>query len=128
MSKVSILLVDDSATARMRLRKSLEDVGYTILEANNGQEGQDIVAKADPKIDLVVTDHNMPIKTGIEMVEGIRGLTDPNKASTPVLALSSESSKEFREKCSALKVKGLLLKPVNVEAFVKAIQKMFPIT
>ena len=59
-----ILIVDDSKTVRIQLRKALQDAGYEVLEAGTADEALQILLKTEP-INLVLTDQNMPEKTGI---------------------------------------------------------------
>jgi two-component system chemotaxis response regulator CheY len=121
---IKILLVDDSKTARLQLRSPLESEGYTVLEGTSGVEGLALVAAHKDPIGLIVTDQNMPNKTGIEMVRDIRLLTGNINASCPVVFLTSDSSPEIREACMILGAKAIVLKPVKPEVLIAAIKKI----
>ena len=62
-----ILIIDDSFSIRNNLKSELEDHGYTVTEALDGQEGFDI-AQAD-KFDLIITDINMPRLNGFDLCD-----------------------------------------------------------
>jgi len=66
-----IMLVDDSQTSRMKLMFSLDKLPLKVFEAENGREALSIL-KANPEIQLIITDQNMPEMTGIELVREVR--------------------------------------------------------
>jgi PAS domain S-box-containing protein len=67
-----ILLVEDEEAVRRFAREVLEDQGYSILEASNGREAQDVLAKADGGVALVITDVVMPELGGRALSTWIR--------------------------------------------------------
>ena len=66
------LLVDDSRMIRKVSRRIVESVGYAVIEAENGEEGLARCRAAMP--DLVITDWNMPVMSGIEFVTALRAI------------------------------------------------------
>lgn len=64
------LIVDDSRVIRRVSRHILESLGFTVEEAENGQEGLDQCDRAMP--DVVLLDWNMPIMSGIEFITQLR--------------------------------------------------------
>ena len=66
----SCLIVDDSRVIRKVSRHILETLGFTVEEAENGQEGLDKCAETMP--DVVLLDWNMPVMTGIEFITQLR--------------------------------------------------------
>lgn len=88
---LNVLIADDSATMRAMVGRVLEMSGVPInhvYEAANGREGLDVLEKE--WIDVVIADINMPVMSGIEMIEEIR--KKPDFASLPVVVVSTESS------------------------------------
>lgn len=81
-----ILIVDDDVNARKIVAEYLDDGGYTVLEANNGQEAIDIFKKEKP--DLILTDIKMPVMTGLELLEKIA----KESPETPVVVVSGVES------------------------------------
>ncbi len=69
--KLSILLVDDESAQLMLLQMLLVQEGYHVLTASNGQEALELFRK-NPDIRLVVTDLNMPVMDGYELIQHIR--------------------------------------------------------
>jgi CheY-like chemotaxis protein len=65
-----ILLIEDDSNVRMSLAMMLEDEGYTVVEAEDGEDGLNIFKK-DP-FDLVITDLFMPKKEGIETIDELK--------------------------------------------------------
>ncbi|MCP8713087.1 response regulator, partial [Streptomyces sp. AC04842] len=66
----TILVADDSATMRMIVQATLTGAGWKVLTAGNGQEALE-VAKSHP-VDLVVSDWNMPVMGGLQLIQGLR--------------------------------------------------------
>ena len=79
---VHILLVDDNPDGLIVRRNLLEEQGYQVQIACNGQEGLDLFGSVC--FDVVVTDFRMPVMSGIDLIRGIRAL----KPLTPVILLS----------------------------------------
>lgn len=77
-----ILIIDDEESALDLLRRILEQEGYEVVEAKNGQEGIEIFRKQH--FDLVVTDMVMPVKDGLKTILELRQ-EDP---AVPVIAIS----------------------------------------
>jgi DNA-binding NtrC family response regulator len=68
----SLLIVDDEASVRSALRRSLRGENYEVLEAGSGREAVDILKKRS--VDVIVSDHAMPEMTGIELLKTARVL------------------------------------------------------
>ncbi|MGE4131922.1 MAG: PleD family two-component system response regulator [Bdellovibrionales bacterium] len=86
----SILIVDDMKTVRLKLKKICEEIGIQqIFEASDGQQALEVLQGM--KIDLVVSDWNMPNMTGLELVEKMRGSS--KTIDTPVIFVTSENEK-----------------------------------
>ena len=86
---MKILVVDDSATMRRIVLRTLGTMGYTdFVEAENGQVALDAVERGG--IGLVVTDWNMPIMGGLEFVTALR----ETHADLPVLMVTTNASNQ----------------------------------
>jgi two-component system chemotaxis response regulator CheY len=111
---LNILVVDDSATVRAVIKKTLEIAGVPVgelYEAENGQEALD--ALSAHWIDLVFADINMPVMTGIEMVEK---MSDEGLLKTvPVVIVSTEGSATRIEQLKAKGVSAYIRKPFTPE-------------
>ncbi|MBP2033676.1 two-component system chemotaxis response regulator CheY [Clostridium algifaecis] len=67
MSQKNILVIDDSVSVRKFIREILEEAGYKVYEAGDGEEGIEVF-KSNGNIDLIITDIYMPKKSGLEVV------------------------------------------------------------
>lgn len=90
---INVLVVDDSAVMRRMVIKALTDSGLElghIYEASNGRQGIDV---ADSHaVDVVLLDVHMPVMSGVEMFQHLRG--DPRHKALPVVFITSESSSQ----------------------------------
>lgn len=110
----NILVVDDSATVRAVIRKTLELSGIELgefLEAANGKEGLETLRKS--WVDLVFCDINMPVMNGEEMIRAMR--EDEELRSIPVVVVSTEASSTRIEALHRLGVQDYIKKPFTPE-------------
>ncbi len=88
--KTRILIADDILTMRKLIWKVFRELGYTdITEAGNGSLAWDALEKANPPIQLIVSDWNMPVMTGIDFLRKVRA--DNRFAKIPFIMLTAES-------------------------------------
>ncbi|MDH0091969.1 response regulator [Achromobacter mucicolens] len=111
----TILVADDSTTMRMIVQATLTGAGWTVLTACNGQEALE-VAMANP-VDLVVSDWNMPVKGGLELIQGLREAD--RYMDVPVLVLTTEDDVDSKMAARDLGVCGWLSKPVDPDVLVE---------
>jgi two-component system chemotaxis response regulator CheY len=119
----TILIVDDSATMLMCLKTTLSMSGYLVETANNGQLALDKL-KAGLKPNLIVTDINMPVMGGLEMIEKVRAL--PGSRFFPILTLTTESDSAKRDAGRRLGATGWLVKPITGNDLLKVIKQVMP--
>jgi two-component system chemotaxis response regulator CheY len=82
----TILVVDDSANARLVLRLAFEAKGARVIEAENGRVG--LAIAATEHVDLVFSDIRMPVMDGLQMIRALRA--EPRHARTPIFVLTSD--------------------------------------
>ncbi len=116
----SILAVDDSASMRQMVAFTLKGAGYNVIEAADGQEAFD--KARGQRIDLVLTDQNMPRMDGVTLTRQLRTL--PAFAETPILILTTESSSDMKAKGKAAGATGWLVKPFDPERLLDVIKKV----
>lgn len=108
-----ILIAEDSATMRSLIVSTIAAMGdFDIFEAANGFDALRILPRE--KVDLVITDINMPDINGLELVAFIRG--NVNYQNTPLIIVSTEGSQRDREKGLALGANAYLVKPFQPDA------------
>ena len=91
-----ILLVEDSPLYRKVVKDYLEDNGYEVSLANNGEEALAFL-NTDSPIDLVITDIEMPVMDGWEFSKEVRASSKPY-AKIPIIALSNRATTQDKEK------------------------------
>ncbi|MGB1238523.1 MAG: GGDEF domain-containing response regulator [Pseudomonadales bacterium] len=84
----TILLADDSRTLRNYICTQLKKMLYTVIEVENGQQALEALEQ-HPKIELLITDYNMPVMNGIELIKQIR--QSRNRNTFPIIGLSSSN-------------------------------------
>lgn len=115
------LVVDDSSTMRRILRNSLKAVGFDdTLEAENG-EGALARLQTD-KVDFVITDWNMPVMNGIELVAAMRN--NPALKATPVLMVTTMAEKENILQAMQAGVTNYVVKPFDAATLKKKIDQI----
>jgi CheY-like chemotaxis protein len=89
-----VLVVDDDHDLRISLAEALEEQGYTVRQAVNGQEGLRALKATDPedRPDVVLLDLLMPVLNGWQFCEAKGG--DPTTAAIPVIVMSGAVSKD----------------------------------
>ena len=83
------LIVDDSRTIRLILRRILLEMGYEVCEAANGREALAAIETEGTAVSLVLTDWNMPEMNGLELVKRLR--QNPELASLRVVMVTTET-------------------------------------
>jgi two-component system chemotaxis response regulator CheY len=117
-----ILTIDDSKTIRDMLRLTLLDAGFEVLQAIDGQDGIEVLAK-EP-VDIVITDINMPKMDGYGVIRHMRA--DAAHKSTPVLVLTTESEVEKRNLAREAGATGWMVKPFDPDRLIATINKVAP--
>ncbi len=119
---MKILIVDDMSTMRRITKNFLKQLGFNNLEeAENGQDGLNKL-RAD-KYGFVVSDWNIPVMTGIEMLRAIRA--DEKLKTTPVLMVTAEAQKENIVEAAQAGVNNYVVKPFTAEILQDKINKIF---
>ncbi|WP_267896439.1 response regulator [Tsuneonella amylolytica] len=112
------LLVDDSRMIRKVARRIVESVGYAVVEAENGEEGLARCRAAMP--DLVITDWNMPVMSGIEFVTALRAI--PTRTPPRVVFCTTNSGAKDIHKGIAAGADEYVIKPFDDAALISRLQ------
>lgn len=120
-----VVIADDSALARMFLRRCLEISGLNDAEFVEAADGAEALEKLkEVPTDLLVTDLTMPDVDGLELMRRISA--SPRLNGTPVLVVTSAGNEAQREELMALGVIAILSKPINPPVVADALEKIFP--
>lgn len=116
------LVVDDFSTMRRIVRTMLRDCGFTNVE--EAENGADALAKLKAsKFDFLVSDWNMPVMTGIELLKAVRATEELKDL--PVLLVTAEAKREQIIEAAQSGVNGYVVKPFNAVTFDEKLNGIF---
>ncbi len=119
MSK-SILAVDDSTSMRQMVAFTLKGAGFKVEEAADGQQALNIAKTKS--FDLVLSDVNMPVMDGIELIRQLRTL--PTYKFTPILMLTTEAGSEKKMAGKSAGATGWIVKPFNPDQLLNTVKRV----
>jgi len=109
MADRKVLVVDDEIHIVHVVAIKLRNNGFEVIAADNGAEGLKLALAEKP--DIIVTDYQMPVMTGIELVEQLRRNEDTKD--TPVIMLTARSFAIPQQQQDDLRISGCLSKPFS---------------
>ncbi len=119
---LKFLVVDDFSTMRRIVRNLLKELGYTnVDEAEDGAVGLQKLKGGN--FQFVVTDWNMPVMTGIELLKAIRA--DATLKNLPVLMITAEAKKENIVEAAQSGASGYIVKPFTAATLEEKLNKIF---
>ena len=118
----TIMTIDDSPTMRQMVNLTLSEAGYAVIEA---VDGLDALAKINGhRIDLFLSDVNMPNLDGIELTRRLRA--NPGTRFTPVVLVTTESQVEKKIAGKAAGASGWIIKPFNPDQLLAVVKRVCP--
>ncbi|MBU2493469.1 MAG: response regulator [Bacteroidetes bacterium] len=119
MSK-KIMTVDDSASVRQMVAFTLREAGYDVVEAC---DGKDALSKLNNvELNLILTDLNMPVMDGIELIKNVR--KDNKNKFVPIIMLTTESQSEKKMEGKTAGATGWIVKPFVPEQLLNVVKKV----
>jgi len=109
MANKTVLVVDDEIHIVHVVAIKLRNNGYEVISADNGAEALELALKDRP--DIIVTDYQMPVMSGLELVAKLREHDETKD--TPVILLTARSFAISQEQKDELKITGCLSKPFS---------------
>ncbi len=109
MEQKKVLVVDDEIHIVHVVAIKLRNNGYEVVSANNGAEAYELACEVQP--DIVVTDYQMPVMSGIELVEKLR--ENEQTKHIPVIMLTARSFAISKEQQEQLHISDCLSKPFS---------------
>ncbi len=113
------LIVDDSASMRQLIAFTIKDAGYDVLLAENGRDALEKMSRA--KVDMVITDLNMPEMDGIMFIRELRGKADYKFV--PIIMLTTESQEAKKQEGRAAGASGWIVKPFSPSQLMAVVKK-----
>jgi len=114
----TIMVVEDYDDTRMLLKKGLEGLGYSVLEASNGQEAVDIAAREH--LDLILMDLDLPILDGIVATQQIR---QQSEMRVPIVAVTAYPMSYTRVKAFAEGCDEYMAKPIDMSELARLVDR-----
>ncbi|HEY6987548.1 MAG TPA: response regulator, partial [Bryobacteraceae bacterium] len=121
LTKLSILVAEDSAVNRRMTTKLLESAGHRVWTATNGKEA--VRHFEIEGFDLIFMDVQMPDMDGLEATRAIRASEAPNLR-VPIYALTAHALPEDRDACFAAGMDGFLTKPIAANELLELVSKV----
>lgn len=115
----TFLIVDDSASMRQLVAFTIKDAGYDVLLAENGRDALEKLNRA--KIDMVITDLNMPEMDGITLIQELRGMADYKFV--PIVMLTTESQEAKKLEGRDAGASGWIVKPFSPDKLLLVVKK-----
>lgn len=119
MSKV-IMTADDSASMRQMVTFTLKQAGYTVVAAVDGNDA--LVQMEKTKVDMLITDLNMPNVDGIELIRRVRAR--PLLKFIPIIMLTTESADDKKMAGKAAGATGWIVKPFAADQLLAVVKKV----
>lgn len=117
---MNIMTVDDSRAVRLTIALTLKQAGHRVIEAASGEEALELLKTE--KVDLIISDFNMPGMDGSQMTRLIR--TNKEYRSIPIIILTTENSKARLSEAREAGAVGWMNKPFKSEHLVAAIKTL----
>jgi type IV pili sensor histidine kinase/response regulator len=121
----TILIAEDSVYTRRIISSVLGQAGYDILACRDGQEAWEVLLQNIDKVNLVLTDLEMPRLNGLDLLQNIREHPQTNRL--PVVMLTSRTGDRHRQKAASLGVNGYLGKPCNPSELLATVGQWVPV-
>lgn len=120
MSQKTIMIVDDAASVREVVVLSLARAGFDVLQAGNGREA--LSKLVGQKINLIITDLNMPEMDGISLIRSVRKL--PAYRFTPIMIMTTENEEARKRQGQEAGAKAWVTKPFRPDQLMLAVNKL----
>lgn len=114
------MTVDDASTMRSLIAFTLKPTGHAVVEATDGVAALGVLRTR--KVDLIITDINMPNMNGIELTRQVRSL--PAYRSVPIILLTTESDPGKKNEGRAAGATGWIIKPFKPDQLLAVVAKV----
>jgi len=119
-----ILLAEDNVVNQKMAIIMLQQMGHTVMTADNGREA--LTAVQETPFDLVLMDVQMPEMDGLEATRSIRAFETPLGRHTPILAMTAHALKGDRERCLEAGMDGYVSKPIHTSHLIAEMMRVLP--
>ncbi len=121
MPEITFLVVEDSPTMRQLITFALKRIpGSKVVEASDGIDA--LKKLSTNKIDMILTDINMPIMDGLKLVSMVRN--DPAHKALPIVVITTEGAEEDRKRGLALGANAYIPKPIQTQDLLNIVNQL----
>ncbi len=122
--KTRILVVDDMMTMRKLVAKTCKELGFSeITEAPDGSAAWEVINAGNPPIGLVISDWNMPVTTGLDLLKRVRG--DARFVELPFLMVTAEAEQSQVMEAVKAKVSNYVVKPFTSDTLKQKLELVY---
>lgn len=119
--KDTILVIEDYSNAKMLFRLMLEELGYHVMTESNGEDGLLKYGECKDSIDLILTDVDCGLNTGIDGPRMVRAIRADNPT-LPIVFMSGDLGEYDEDELMSMSGQPVLWKPFGAKALSKAIE------
>ncbi len=120
-----LLLVEDNELNQEIATEILQEAGFAVEVAGNGQTAVEMLEKSTPGYyQLILMDVQMPVMNGYEATRAIRKLKNTQLASIPILAMTANAFEEDKQEALRSGMNGHIAKPIHIENLMSALQRV----
>ena len=120
-----LLLVEDNELNQEIAAEILEEAGFSVEIAGNGQVAVDKLKSSRPGYyQLILMDVQMPVMNGYEATRAIRSLDEPKLASIPILAMTANAFEEDKQEALRSGMNGHIAKPINIDNLMNTLKSI----
>jgi two-component system cell cycle response regulator DivK len=119
---LTILIVEDYEDTSLAMRLALEDQGYRILEAADGEKAVEVAARERP--DIILMDLNLPVLDGLAATERIRA--NPQLRQTIIVAVTAYQDQDYRSRALSAGCNAFVTKPVDFKWLSGLLTSLLP--
>ena len=120
-----VIVVDDSSVMRQIIKNNLKQLGFELSNLLDAEDGEEALKKInEDRVDLVISDWNMPKMTGIDFLRAVRA--DGVLKELPFLMVTSEADKDKIMEAVQSGVNQYIVKPFNANQLEEKIREIFP--
>ena len=116
-----VLFVDDSPVIKKVVKKSIEAIGYELIEASDGKQGLAVLEKEYKEVKVILSDWNMPVMNGFDFLKAVKA--NSSFQHIPVIMITTEGEKANINSAIQAGAANYLLKPFKNDELTDKILK-----
>ena len=110
-TNLTVMVVEDNDDARYFMRLELEQLGYLVIEAEDGKQAVELALQDRP--DIILMDLSLPVMDGLAATEKIRASDGPD--GVPIIAVTAHQATDFRAEAKAVGFNAYVTKPIDIK-------------